>query len=275
MTATPAALALDHVGLVYNGRRPDEVVALTDISLCVESGEFVTLVGSNGAGKSSMVGIVSGALRPTRGRVLIGGRDVTRHPDHRRARHIARVFDDPRVGTAAELSIEDNLALAMGRGSRHGLRWALSTRKRDRMRERLAALGLGLEDRLRDPVGMLSAGQRQSVTMIMAGLVRPTVLLLDEHLAALDPATADRVLALTASLAEETGAATLMVTHNMEHALGIGTRLLVMSRGRLIADVSGERKRAMDVNGVVELIVSAGDAVSDRSILPERSELPT
>lgn len=273
MTTTDAALELDHVDLVYNSGRPDEVTALTDVSMRFDPGELVTLVGSNGAGKSSVAGVISGAVRPTRGRVLIAGRDVTRFPDHRRAVDIARVFDDPKKGTATELSIEDNLALAMARGSRRGLRPAVTARRRARMREKLATLGLGLEDRLRDPVGMLSAGQRQSITMIMAGLVRPAVLLLDEHLAALDPATAHRVLRLTTSLAEGTAAATLMITHNMAHAIEIGTRLLVMSRGQVIADVTGEHKRTMHPDAVVDLIVAAGDTVSDRSALPDVSEL--
>jgi putative tryptophan/tyrosine transport system ATP-binding protein len=263
-------LELDEVSLVYNQRRTDEVVALRGLSLAVPAGQFVTVVGSNGAGKSSLVQVVSGAARPTRGRVRLGGRDVTRLPDYRRAGLVARVFDDPRAGTAPELSVEDNMALALSRGRRRTLRFALSARRRADMRDRLAELGLGLEDRLHDPVGLLSAGQRQSLTMVMAGLSRPAVLLLDEHLAALDPRTAQRVLALTSDLVREVGCGTLMITHNMDHALEMGDRLLVMSRGQVIADLGERDKRAATVPALVELIAGAGDVVSDRILLRER-----
>lgn len=262
-------LRLDAVRLVYNAGKSDQVVALDHVDLAVGAGEFVTVIGSNGAGKSSIVQVVSGAVRPTVGRVSIDGVDVTRWPDYRRAGLVARVFDDPRVGTAPELSIEDNLALALERGRRRGLGLSLTARRRRLMRERLAGLGLGLEDRLQDPVGLLSAGQRQSLTMVMAGLVRPRVLLLDEHLAALDPATAGRVLALTRDLVAEMGCTTVMITHNMEHALEMGTRLLLMSRGRILADLDGAAKERMTTGGLVDLIRTAGDSVGDRSLLPE------
>lgn len=263
-------IELDAVSLVYHQRRTDEVVALRDLSLTVPPGQFVTVIGSNGAGKSSIVQLVSGAVRPTRGRVRLRGRDVTRLPDYRRAGFVARVFDDPRAGTAPELSIEDNMALALRRGHRRTLRRAVSDRRRAVIRDRLATLGLGLEDRLRDPVGLLSAGQRQSVTMVMAGLTRPEVLLLDEHLAALDPGTATRVLALTVDLVREAGCSTLMITHNMDHALATGDRLLVMSRGQVVADLDAETKRSTTVSDLVELITNAGDVVSDRLLLRER-----
>lgn len=266
------ALALSGVRLVHNPGRSDEVVALHGLDLEVARGEFVTVVGSNGAGKSSMVSVVSGATRPTTGRVRIDGRDVTRLPAHRRAGSVARVFDDPRTGTAPELSIEDNLALAARRGRRRGLRRAVGPKQRAEFRERLAELGLGLEDRMQDPVGLLSAGQRQSVTMVMVGLVAPSVLLLDEHLAALDPATAARVLRLTCALAERTEAAVLMVTHNMQHAIDVGDRLMVMDRGRLVADVRGPRKEQLTVDAVVDLITTAGGVVADRSLLAGTEE---
>jgi len=264
-----AMLQLDDVRLVYNRGRVDEVVALRGLDLSLEPGEFVTVVGSNGAGKSSTVQIVSGSARPTSGRVRMGGKDVTAWPDYRRAGIVSRVFDDPRVGSAPDLSIEDNLALAMARGRRRTLRLSLGASRRAAMRDRIARLGLGLEDRLHDRVGLLSAGQRQSLTMVMAGLVAPQVLLLDEHLAALDPATAARVLALTSELVAEMGCTTIMVTHNMDHALSMGDRLLVMSRGRIVSDVAGREKASLTVQGVIDLITGAGDAVSDRSLLPE------
>jgi putative ABC transport system ATP-binding protein len=268
-------LEFDEVGLVYNQRRTDEVVALRGLSLTVPAGQFTMVVGSNGAGKSSLVQVVSGAVRATRGSVRLGGRDVTRLPDYRRAGLVARVFDDPRAGTAPELSIEDNIALALGRGRRRTLRFALSARRRAHMRERLAELGLGLEDRLHDPVGLLSAGQRQSLTMVMAGLTRPEVLLLDEHLAALDPRTAQKVLTLTFDLVRDVGCSTLMITHNMDHALELGDRLLVMSRGQVIADLSDQEKQAATVPALVDLIAGAGDVVSDRILLRDQTTLNT
>ncbi|MWA02976.1 ATP-binding cassette domain-containing protein [Actinomadura sp. LD22] len=268
-------LELDEVGLVHNHRRTDEVVALKDLSLTAPAGQFVTVIGSNGAGKSSLVRVVSGAARPTSGRVRLCGRDMTRLPDYRRAGLVARVFDDPRAGTAPELSVEDNMALAMSRGERRTLRFALSAKRRALMRERLAELGLGLEDRLPDRVGLLSAGQRQSLTMVMAGLTRPEVLLLDEHLAALDPGTAQRVLGLTAELVRGVGCTTLMITHNMDHALALGERLLVMSRGRVVADLDQRDKRAASVADLVELIAGAGDTVSDRILLREDTPIET
>jgi putative tryptophan/tyrosine transport system ATP-binding protein len=264
-------LEIDDVTLVHNAGRTDEVVALDRMSLTLPAGQFTTVIGSNGAGKSSLVQIVSGAARPTRGRVRLDGEDVTRHGDHRRAGRVARVFDDPRAGSAPELSIEDNLALAMARGRRRTLRFAVSSRRRAVMREHLARLGLGLEDRLGDRVGLLSAGQRQSLTMVMAGLARPSVLLLDEHLAALDPGTAGRVLDLTRGLVEEMGATTLMITHNMEHALSLGDRLLVLSRGRVIGDLDAATKRNTTVGGLVDMITASQDAVSDRLLLAERA----
>lgn len=263
------AVEVDDATLVYNLHRPDEVQALRGISLTVGRGELVTVVGSNGSGKSSLVHVVAGTVRPTRGRVRIDGRDVTRWPDHRRAVSVTRVFDDPRVGTAPELTIEDNLALAMSRGRRRTLRFALSAKRRRVMRERLATLGLGLESRMHDPVGLLSAGQRQSLTLVLAALGAPAVLLLDEHLAALDPATSRRLLALTSDVVAEAGCAALMVTHNMEHALAMGDRIVVMSRGRIVGDVGGQAKRDLRTGDVVDLITGAGDAVSDRVLLPE------
>jgi putative ABC transport system ATP-binding protein len=268
------AIEVDDATLIYNHHRPDEVHALRGVSLTVAAGELVTVVGSNGSGKSSLVQLVAGTVRPTSGRVRLGGRDVTRWPDHRRAALVSRVFDDPRVGTASELTIEDNLALAMNGGRRRTLRFALNAKRRLVMRDRLAALRLGLETRMHDPVGLLSAGQRQSLTLVLAALGDPAVLLLDEHLAALDPTTARRVLDLTSGVVADTGCATLMVTHNMDHALAMGQRIVVMSRGRIIADVGGEAKRNLRPVDLVDLITSAGDVVSDRVLLPELDDMP-
>ena len=262
-------LTVESVHLAYSRGRADEVVALRELNLSLPTGQFVTVVGTNGAGKSSVIRVVAGAERPTRGRVTMDGRDVTRLPDYRRSGLVARVFDDPRAGTAPELSIEDNLALAMSRGRRRGLRFALRGDRRAVMRDHLAGLGLGLERRLGDRVGLLSAGQRQSLTMVMAALAAPRVLLLDEHLAALDPATSRTVLRLTRELVAELGCTTLMVTHNMDHALDLGDRLLVMSRGRVVADFAGPEKSRLTVADVIDAITRAGDALSDRSVLVE------
>lgn len=261
-------LELAGVRLVHNAGRADEVIALQGIDLTIPPGEFVTVIGSNGAGKSSLLQVIAGAARPTAGTVRLGGRDITRWPDHRRASLVARVFDDPRVGSAPDLSIEDNLALAMSRG-RRGLRPSLSATRRRTMHDRLARLGLGLEHRLHDRVGLLSAGQRQSLTMVMAGLHAPQLLLLDEHLAALDPNTAARVLQLTTDLVTEMGCTTIMTTHHMEHALRMGTRLLLMSRGRIVTDLLEERKNGMTTQDLIDLMGHTGDALGDRSLLPE------
>ena len=262
-------LSLHDVHLTFNAGSSAEVRALRGVTLEIPAGQFVTVVGSNGAGKSSLMKVVAGEERPTRGRVQIAGRDVTRLPVHRRARDVARVFDDPRAGTLPELSIEDNLALALCRGRRRRLRFASGRARRELMRERLTPLGLGLDARLHDLAGLLSAGQRQSLTMVMAGLRDPRLLLLDEHLAALDPGTQARVLDLTIALVRRLGCATLMVTHNMEHAIEVGDRLLVMSQGQVIADVSGADKASLSPERLVETIVAAGDVASDRMLIGE------
>lgn len=247
-------LELAGVRLVHNPGRADEVIALRGIDLTIQPGDFVTVIGSNGAGKSSLLQVISGTVRPTVGTVRLGGRDITRWPDYRRASLVARVFDDPMVGSAPDLSIEDNLALAMGRGRRRGLRPSISATRRRTMRDRLARLGLGLENRMHDRVALLSAGQRQSLTMVMAGLHAPQLLLLDEHLAVLDPQTAARVLQLTTDLVTEIGCTTIMITHNMEQALRIGTRLLLMTRGRIVVDLPEERKNDMTTQDLVDLM---------------------
>ena len=260
-------LDLRNVSVVYNQGTTMQTTALDDLSLRMAAGEFVTVVGSNGAGKSSLIGVVSGAVRPTRGRVEIAGADVTSMPDHRRAGSVARVFDNPLTGTVPELSIEDNMALALSRGRRRGLRRAVTRQRRDLMRHHLSQVGLGLESRLGVPAAALSAGQRQSLTLIMAAVRRPDILLLDEHLAALDPHTQARVLALTIKLINETACAAIMVTHNMEHAIKVGDRLLVMGRGKIIADYATARKATLTVPALIDDITAKGGEVSDRSAL--------
>jgi putative ABC transport system ATP-binding protein len=260
-------LELDDIHLVYNPGTSSEVEALRGVSLTIPAGEFVTVVGSNGAGKSSLIQIICGAALPTTGSVRINGKDVTRRPDDRRARLVARVFDNPHAGTAPDLSIEENMALAMDRGRRRGRRYAVNGRRRRLMSERRAMLGLGLEARLSARVALLSAGQRQSLTMVMAGLTEPEVLLLDEHLAALDPGTQAKVLDLTVRLARELRSTTIMITHNMEHAIAVGDRLIVMSRGRIVAEFAGEAKRELTPRALIDRIVEGGDMISDRMAL--------
>jgi putative ABC transport system ATP-binding protein len=260
-------LELVDVRLVFGRGTATELVALDGVSLTLEAGEFTTVIGANGAGKSSLINVIAGAARPTSGAVRLAGRDITRLPDYRRAGRIARVFDNPHAGTLPDLSIEDNLALALDRGRRRGLGWAVTARRRAVMREHLAQLGLGLERRLGDPVALLSAGQRQSLTLMMASLSRPQMLLLDEHVAALDPHTQARVIDLTVRLVEELGSTTMMVTHNMEHAIALGQRLLVLAAGRVIADYGPTAKAALTVGALIDDFAARGAVLSDRAVL--------
>lgn len=247
-------LALEEVSVTYNAGTPAAVHALVAVSLHVPAGQFVTVVGANGSGKSTLASVVAGSVPPTAGRVVVDGHDVTHLPVHQRAGAVSRVFDDPRAGSATTLSVEENLALAMARGRRRGLRPAVTRQRRRVMREALATLGLGLEDRLHQPVGLLSAGQRQSLTLVMAALRDPSVLLLDEHLAALDPTTAQRVLSLTTALAAQAGSTTVMVTHDMQAALATGDRLLVMRDGSVATDLTGTDRQSLDANALAALL---------------------
>lgn len=262
-------LELQDISLVYNPRSASEIIALRSLELSVPSGQFLTVVGTNGAGKSSLIQVISGAVRPSKGRILMDGHDVTGASEHTRAARIARVFDNPHAGTLPGLSIEENMALATDRGRRRGLRLAVTSHRRARMREALEVLDLGLENRLADSVTMLSTGQRQSLTVVMASLRRPDVLLLDEHVAALDPGTQRTVLGLTVRLIEAMKCTAVMVTHNMEHAISLGNRLIVMSRGSVIADYSGDEKKRLTVPRLVEDITRRGSMISDRSALVE------
>ncbi|MFC4553669.1 ABC transporter ATP-binding protein [Georgenia faecalis] len=242
--------------------------ALDAVSLSLAAGEFATVIGSNGAGKSTLLNLVAGRLRPDSGRVVIDGADVTRLADYQRASYIGRVFQNPMAGSAPEMTIEENLAIADGRGRRRGLRIGVTRAKRERFRAELASLELGLEDRLRTKVGMLSGGQRQALSLLMATFSEPKILLLDEHTAALDPQRAELVLRLTAEAVERHHLTTLMVTHNMEQALRLGTRLIMMHEGRIVVDVAGERKRTAtvaDLLAAFERVKGAG--LDDRALL--------
>jgi len=243
----------------------ESVLALAGVDLALNEGEFVTVIGSNGAGKTSLLNVIAGSVRPDEGQVRLIGRDVTAWPAHRRARWIGRVFQDPRQGTAAHLTVAENLALAL-RKWRRGLRFALTRSRKSALRDALARLGVGLEDRLGESVACLSGGERQAVTVLMATLSRPSVLLLDEHTAALDPANAERVLVLTERLVRDGGIATLMVTHRMDHALAMGDRLVMLHKGRVLLDLPAAEKRALGVEGLVSLFRRAG-CVEDELLL--------
>ena len=242
-------LKLTEVSKTFNPGTVNERRALNKLSLTLSDGDFVTIIGANGAGKSTLFNAICGSFYPDEGTIELGGRDITFMPEHKRAKRIGRLFQDPMRGSAPDMSIEENLAMALGRGS-----WFSTISKADRelFRERLSRLGMGLEDRLRQPVGLLSGGQRQALTLMMATIVPPEILLLDEHTAALDPATAEKVLALTKSIVEENGLTCMMITHNMQSALELGNRTLMLDAGGIIMDVSGEERRHMCVQDFLD-----------------------
>jgi len=236
--------------LFVSGR--DRVTALSNLSMELDRGAFLTVIGSNGAGKSTLLNVISGSIAPTTGRVWIAGQDVTSVPEHRRARWIARIVQDPLQGTSPNLSIAENLALATKR-RRRGLRRALPRALRRKLMEILKGYAMGLDRRMEDPVCLLSGGERQALAVTMATLAQPHLLLLDEHTAALDPHNAQRISALTQEFVEELGLTTVMVTHNMEQAIEMGTRLLMMHKGQFVIEIEGEAKRTTSVAELVEL----------------------
>ncbi|MDR1546820.1 MAG: ATP-binding cassette domain-containing protein [Deltaproteobacteria bacterium] len=252
----------------FNLGTVNEVLAVDGLDLKVAPGEYVCIIGSNGAGKSTLMGCISGTSPPDSGRTFIEGQDVTVWPEHRRASLIGRVFQDPLSGTCASMTIEENMALAFRRGRRRGFRRGVGRAERDIFRAALARLDLGLEDRLTDPVGLLSGGQRQSLTLLMATLVRPKLLLLDEHTAALDPKTAGLVMDLTCGLVEEERLTTLMITHNMQQAISFGHRLIMLHQGRIILDFDQQAKRRLTVRDLLRQFQgSAMGQISDRLVL--------
>jgi putative ABC transport system ATP-binding protein len=256
-------LRLEGVRKSFFRGTPDEAVALSDVHLAVSPGEFITIVGSNGAGKSTLLNVIGGTHPVDAGRVELDGWDLTGVPEHGRARYIGRVSQDPKAGTAASLSVEQNLALALLRGKPRGLGQGVDAHRRALFRDALAPLGLGLEARLSAPTGALSGGQRQALTLVMATLVPPRLLLLDEHTASLDPRTAPTVLAITRRLVEQGQITTLMVTHNVEHAIRFGTRLIMMHGGRIVLDIAGAQKRALTV---AELVARFEEQAADRFV---------
>ena len=246
----------------------NEVKALSDIDVKIEDGDFATVIGSNGAGKSTLLNAVAGGFFLDSGKISIGSQDVTRWPEYKRAKLIARVFQDPLLGTCPSATIEQNLALALKRGKRRGFGPGVRARDRKHFREELSKIGLGLEDRLQDHVGLLSGGQRQALTMLMATLVRPEVLLLDEHIAALDPKTATQILSLTKEIIASQKLTALMITHNMRHAITFGNRLIMLHQGRIILDVQGEEKMNLSVEDLLEqFYIVQGEELANDSML--------
>ena len=262
-------LDLIHVKKTFNPKTVNEKIALNDLNLHLNDGDFVTVIGGNGAGKSTMLNAIAGVWPVDQGSIVVDGTDISRLPEHRRAPLLGRVFQDPMTGTAATMQIEENLALAARRGQRRTLRPGITRAERERYREQLAALGLGLEDRMTVKVGLLSGGQRQALTLLMATLKKPKLLLLDEHTAALDPRTADKVLELSEKIVNENRLMTLMVTHNMRDAIRYGNRLIMMNEGRVILDIAGEEKQRLTVEDLMSAFFQASGAefANDRALL--------
>ena len=262
-------LEIKEIWKTFNAGTVNEKQALRGVSLTLNEGDFCTVIGGNGAGKSTMLNAVAGTWAVDEGTITIGGTDVTHLPEHKRAAFIGRVFQDPMMGTAPSMQIMENLALAARRGQRRGLRWSVTKVEKEKYQAMLKGLDLGLEDRLTSKVGLLSGGQRQALTLLMASLRKPKLLLLDEHTAALDPKTAAKVLELSDRIVAESGLTTMMVTHNMKDAIQHGNRLIMMYNGKIVIDVSGEEKKKLTVPQLLELFskVSGSDEADDKLLL--------
>ena len=262
-------LEIQNIHKTFNPGTVNEKKALKGVSLHLENGDFVTVIGGNGAGKSTMLNAVAGVWPVDNGKIIIDGVDVTSLPEHKRAKYIGRVFQDPMTGTAATMQIEENLALARRRGARRTLRPGITKAEREEYRELLKILDLGLEDRLTSKVGLLSGGQRQALTLLMATLQKPKVLLLDEHTAALDPKTASKVLSTTDRIVNRDHLTTIMITHNMRDAIAHGNRLIMMNEGQIILDIRGEEKSRLTVEDLLHQFekVSGQAFASDKAIL--------
>ena len=261
-------LKLEHLYKTFNPGTINQKVALSDLSLHLNPGDFVTVIGGNGAGKSTMLNAIAGVWAVDSGRILLDGQDVTALPEHKRAKLIGRVFQDPMMGTAPNMQLEENLALAMRRGQRRGLGWGVTKAEREVYREKLKTLNLGLEDRMTVKVGLLSGGQRQALTLLMASLQKPKLLLLDEHTAALDPATAAKVLDLSDRIVAENQLTALMITHNMSDAIKHGNRLIMMNEGKIILDISGEEKKKLTKQMLMDKFAElAGTQVESDQVL--------
>ena len=262
-------LELRNITKTFHPGTVNQKVALNDLNLTLEDGDFVTVIGGNGAGKSTMLNAIAGVWKPDSGSIIIDGVDVTAMPEYKRAKLLGRVFQDPMMGTAADMQLYENLALAQRRGKRRGFAWHIRRGERAEYAAMLKTLDLGLETRMTTKVGLLSGGQRQALTLLMASLNKPKLLLLDEHTAALDPKTAAKVLEITDRIVAENRLTTVMITHNMKDAIAHGNRLIMMHEGRIIVDVRGEEKKKLTVEQLLELFVKASgnEFASDRAIL--------
>lgn len=262
-------LDIQNVKKTFNKNTINEKKALNGVNLHLNEGDFVTVIGGNGAGKSTMLNMVAGVYPIDSGKILIDGVNISREPEYRRARYIGRVFQDPMMGTAAGMEIQENMALAFRRGKRRGLLWGIKASEKDFYYEALTKLGLGLQTRMTNKVGLLSGGQRQALTLLMATLQKPKLLLLDEHTAALDPKTAKKVLEITEEIVEEQNLTTLMITHNMKDAITIGNRLIMMHEGRIIYDIAGKEKKNLEVDDLMRKFEEASgeEFANDRMIL--------
>ena len=262
-------LEIQNIHKTFNPGTINEKVALNGVNLNLNPGDFVTIIGGNGAGKSTTLNAIAGVWSVDEGKIIIDGVDITKRSEHKRALYLGRVFQDPMTGTAATMSIEENMAIAARRGERRGLGWGITKKERERYKEALKELDLGLEDRLSSKVGLLSGGQRQAITLLMASLKKPKLLLLDEHTAALDPKTAAKVLAISDKIIQEHQLTAMMVTHNMKDAIAHGNRLIMMHEGKIIYDVAGEEKKNLKVADLLAKFeeVSGGEFANDRMML--------
>ena len=261
-------LEIKNVYKTFNPGTVNQKVALNDLNLTLEDGDFVTVIGGNGAGKSTMLNAIAGTFSVDSGSILIDGKDVTRLPEFKRAALLGRVFQDPMMGTAPTMQIQENLALAARRGKHRGLKWGITPQEEQEYYQKLKDLDLGLEDRMKAKVGLLSGGQRQALTLLMAALQKPKLLLLDEHTAALDPRTAAKVLELSDKIVEENHLTTMMITHNMRDAIAHGNRLIMMDAGHVVLDISGEEKKKLTVSDLLTLFSKAsGTEANDDKLL--------
>jgi len=250
-------LNLENISITFNANTPDEMRVLKNINLNINKGDFITIIGSNGAGKSTLYNVIAGTLKPTTGTITLTDengekKNITNDAEFRRARYIGRIFQNPRLGTAGKMSLEDNMMICYKKGFK-GLKISLNNKMREFFREQLRVLNMGLENRLGDNVELFSGGQRQALTLLMAVMSKPSLLLLDEHTAALDPTNAEIIMELTRRFAQEYNLTVMMVTHNMQHALDYGNRLIMMNKGEIISDISGEEKKQLTMDSIVEL----------------------
>lgn len=262
-------LTLKNVSKIFDAGTITEKKALIDINIEIQDGDFITVIGGNGAGKSTLLNLIAGVHIADSGSIVLDDFDMTGVKEHVRAKYLGRVFQDPMMGTAANMEIEENLAMAMRRGKKRGLGWGIRPAEREIYQEKLAMLGLGLENRMRSKVGLLSGGQRQALTLLMATLQKPKLLLLDEHTAALDPKTAKKVLELTETVVSKDNLTTFMITHNMRDAISFGNRLIMMNEGHIVYDVRGEEKKNLQVSDLLKKFetVSGGGFANDRMLL--------